>query len=290
MPFHHCTIIGLGLLGGSLALDLRRQYPEMAITGIARRQETLEEAEALSTAGQPVFSALSTELSAAREADLVVLCTPVQTILAQIAELATLLSPGTIVTDVGSTKRAVMNAATALPAGITFVGGHPMAGSDRKGLSHAQFDLYRGATWALCIPPGADKAAGRLSELILTLGGVPLPLEPDIHDALVALTSHLPHITAGALANVVLGSAYDEAVLPFIAGGFRDSTRIAAASPAMWRDICLTNRDCILPALDTLLAELSHWREAILSGDAPLLEALLTTARDRREALNVTKS
>ncbi len=282
MAFRHCTIIGLGLLGGSLALDLRRHYPEMTIAGVARRQETLDEATALRCDAQVVFDVLSTSLEPARESDLVILCTPVQTILAQLVALAPLLAAGAIVTDVGSTKRAVMNAATVLPAGVYFVGGHPMAGSERKGLAAAQLNLYQGASWALCVPSDAEDAAARLSELIRVLGGVPLYLDADTHDALVALSSHLPHVVAGALTNVVFGSADAEAVLPFIAGGFRDSTRIAAASPVMWRDICLTNRDQILPALDAMLEELAHWRAAILAGDAPLLEALLTTARERR--------
>jgi len=285
MAFQHCTIIGLGLLGGSLALDLRRHYPEMRITGVARRQQTLEEAAVLTYGTHAVFNALSPSLQLAHEADLVVLCTPVQTILSQLVSLAPLLSPGAIVTDVGSTKRAVMNAATALPADVTFVGGHPMAGSERKGLSAAQSNLYQGASWALCVPPGAEDAAARLCELIQIVGGVPLRIEPDTHDALVALSSHLPHVVAGALVNVVFSSEHAEAVLPFIAGGFRDSTRIAAASPDMWRDICLTNRDHIVPALDAMLEEIAQWRTAILAGDAPHLEALLTTARERRERL-----
>ncbi len=285
MAFRHCTIIGLGLLGGSLALDLRRHYPEMRISGVVRRQETLEEAAAMTCGAHAVFNAVSPSLQLAREADLVVLCTPVQTILQQLVSLATLLPPGTVVTDVGSTKRAVMNAATALPPDVSFVGGHPMAGSERKGLAAAQLNLYQGATWALCVPPGAEEAAARLRELIRVLGSVPLDIEAETHDALVALSSHLPHVVAGALTNVVFGSDYADAVLPFIAGGFRDSTRIAAASPVMWRDICLTNRDQLLPALDAMQAELTQWRAAILAGDAPLLEALLTTARERRERL-----
>ena len=289
MAFQHCTIIGLGLLGGSLALDLRRLYPAMTISGVARRQETLEEAAAMTCEGGAVFNTLSSSLQLAREADLVVLCTPVQTILQQLVALAPLLAPGALVTDVGSTKRAVMNAATALPAEVSFVGGHPMAGSERKGLEAAQMHLYRGATWALCVPPGAEDAAARLSELILVLGGEPLCIEAETHDALVALSSHLPHVVAGALTNVVLGGAYADAVLPFIAGGFRDSTRIAAASPAMWCDICLTNRDRILPAVDAMLVELTQWRAALLAGDAPLLEALLTTARERRERVKTPR-
>ena len=290
MAFQHCSIIGLGLLGGSLALDLREHFPAMTITGIARRRETLAEAAALQLDGAAVFTHLSRELTAAGEADLVVLCTPVQTIIDQLAQLAPLLAPGTLVTDVGSTKRAIMNAAvTVLPPGVHFVGSHPMAGSDRAGLSYARRGLYRDATWALCIPEGAEECAGALAQLVETIGAQPLTIDADTHDDIVALTSHLPHVVASAVTNQVLGSVYDDVLVPFIAGGFRDTTRIAAANPAMWRDIMLTNRDHVVAALNALIADLSSWRDAIGSGDAPHLEALLTTAHNRRERLNEMK-
>lgn len=286
MTFRHCGIVGLGLLGGSLALDLRALAPAMTITGVARRQATLDEAAAMRADGAPVFSHLSCDLDAVREADLVVLCTPVQTILQQLVDLAGRLAPGAVVTDVGSTKRAVMNAASSvLPEGLVFVGGHPMAGSEQAGLAHARAGLYRGATWALCVPAGAEAAARRLAALIATVGARPTEIDADSHDDIVALTSHLPHVIAGALANTTLGSAYDDLVRPFIAGGFRDTTRIAAAHPAMWRDILLTNRDRVLAALDAYDAEMAAWREAIRGGDAPHLEALLTMARERRRGI-----
>jgi prephenate dehydrogenase len=259
----------------------------MTITGIARRPQTLAEAADLRGDGAPVFTRLERDLSAARHADLVVLCTPVQTIIDQLAQLAPLLAPGTVITDVGSTKRAVMNAATTvLPREIIFIGGHPMAGSDRAGLSHARAGLYQDATWALCIPPDAEESAARLARLVTAVGARPLPIDPEMHDDIVALTSHLPHVIAAAVANQVLGSVYDDVVLPFIAGGFRDTTRIAAANPVMWRDILLTNRDRVVAAVTTLIRELTQWRDAIATGDAPHLEALLTTAHDRRERLN----
>jgi prephenate dehydrogenase len=287
MAFQHCGIIGLGLLGGSLALDLRREFPALRITGIARREQTLADAANLRVDDVPVFTHLATELAEVCTADLVVLCTPVQTIIQTLAALSPCLAHGALVTDVGSTKRAVMNAAsTVLPPGVAFIGGHPMAGSDRAGLSHARAGLYRGATWALCVPPGQEAAAERLAALLARLGACPLPIAADVHDDLVALTSHLPHVVAAAVTNRVLGSLYGDAVLPFIAGGFRDTTRVAAANPAMWRDILLTNRDRVVAALDALLVELDGWRTAIRSGDAPHVEALLTTAHHRRERLN----
>lgn len=286
MAFRHCTIVGLGLLGGSLAFDLREKFPDMTITGIARRKETLHEAAALQHNGHPVFSQLTTDLHAAAKADLVVLCTPVQTIISHLAQLGSILQPGTVVTDVGSTKRAVMNAATMLPSGIHFIGGHPMAGSDRAGLAFARAELFRNATWAICAPEGEDDYAADVSSLVAAIGANPLPIDPATHDDLVALTSHLPHIIASALTNHVLGSAYDDAVLPFIAGGFCDTTRIAASSPAMWRDIMLTNRDRIVAAMNGLLDELTQWRDAVRSGDTSHLEALLTMAHDRRERLS----
>lgn len=290
MQFHSCCIIGLGLLGGSLAFDLRRAYPAMRVTGIARRQATLDEASALSVDGTGIFDRLTTDLSAVHDADLVVLCTPVQTIMTQLAEIAPHLRPGCVVTDVGSTKRTVMNAAAiALPGTVSFIGGHPMAGSDRAGLEHARPGLYVGATWALCVPPGAETDAARLATLITTLGARPLPLAADRHDALVALSSHLPHVTAAALVNVTLGGEDAEMLRLFIAGGFRDTTRVAAGHPGMWRDICLTNRDQLTHALDALLSELAQWRDAIDAGDGPHLEALLTTAAHHRDALNSVK-
>lgn len=283
----HCCIIGLGLLGGSLAIDLRRHYPGLRVTGIARRKVVRTQAAQLVEQGVQVFSSLSADLAAAAEADLIVLCTPIQTIIEHLAQLSTLVAPGTIITDVGSTKRAIMNAAsTALPTGIHFIGGHPMAGSDRSGISHARAGLYTGATWALCIPDGESEAGAMLMEIITSIGARPLMINAVIHDSLVGLTSHLPHIVAGALVNQVLGSSHGDAVLPFLAGGFRDTTRIAASNPAMWRDIMLTNRDNILSALDMLLDELQVWRAAVHAGDEPYLEALLTTAQQRREDLN----
>ncbi len=286
MPFTHCCLIGLGLLGGSLAIDLRRHCPGITLTGLARRQETLDQAAALRADDRPVFDHLARDLSAAAHADLVVLCTPVQTEIEQLAALAPLLAPGAVVTDVGSTKRMVMNAAaTVLPAGVCFVGGHPMAGSDRAGLAHARADLYRGATWALCLPAGAEDAGARLAALLERLGARPLLLDPDTHDAVVALTSHLPHVIACALAAQVLGAQDQALARAFIAGGFRDTTRIAAANTAMWRDILLTNRDNLVRELNAMLASLTQWRDALRAGDEPVLDALLTTAHTLREEL-----
>jgi len=287
MTFTHCGIVGLGLLGGSLVIDLRHEFPQMRLTGIARRRQTLEDAAGLRVDDMPVFTHLSRELGAIKGADLVVLCTPVQTVIQQLAGIATFVSPGTVVTDVGSTKRMVMNAAaTALPPGVFFVGGHPMAGSDRAGLSHARAGLYRNATWALCAPEGAQEAADRVAALVEEIGARPLRIDADLHDRLVALTSHLPHVTACALAALVLGDSQTELIRAFIAGGFRDTTRVAAANTAMWRDICLTNRDNIARELTEMIAALEQWRDAIRAGDVPHLEALLSRAHTLREDLN----
>ena len=287
MTFQHCGIVGLGLLGGSLACDFRRHFPDMRITGIARRQQTLQLAGEMHHGGTTIFDELSADFTALRTADLVLLCTPVQTIISHLAQLAPVLTPGTVLSDVGSTKRAIMNAASTLYAAETvFIGGHPMAGSDRMGLENARIDLFREATWALCVPPGGESAATRLQQLLSAIGAHPLVIDAAQHDDLVALTSHLPHVLAAALTNQVLGHAYGDAVLPFLAGGFRDSTRIAASHPEMWRDIMLTNRDRITAALNALIDELQQWRDAIRTGDAPHVEALLTQAQRRREQLN----
>lgn len=287
MTFTHCSIVGLGLLGGSLAIDLRHHFPQMTLTGVARRQKTLDDAAALRVDDAPVFTHLSDALTTTQGADLIIFCTPVQTVIEQLADIAPFVSPGVVITDVGSTKRMVMNAAvTALPAGVFFVGGHPMAGSDRAGLSHARAGLYRHATWALCTPAGVEEGAAKLTALVQTIGARPLPIDAELHDALVALTSHLPHIVACALAAQVLGDPQGELARAFIAGGFRDTTRIAAANTAMWRDICLTNRDNIVRELNEMLAALEQWRDALRNNDAPHLEALLSRAHTLREDLN----
>jgi len=287
MTFTHCSIVGLGLLGGSLAIDLRHHFPRMTLTGIARRRKTLEDAAVLRRDGAAVFTHLSQELSAIRGADLIIFCTPVQTVIQQLAEIAPFVSPGAMVTDVGSTKRMVMNAAaTVLPAGVCFVGGHPMAGSERAGLSHARAGLFRDAAWALCAPAGAEEAADRVSAVVEAIGAHPLRIDAELHDQLVALSSHLPHVVACALAMQVLGSPRAEAARAFIAGGFRDTTRIAAANTAMWRDICLTNRDNIVRELNEMIAALEGWRDALRNGDAPHLEVLLARAHTLREELN----
>lgn len=284
MTFRQCGIVGLGLLGGSLALDLRAAFPEMELIGVARRVETTRMAAAMHIGGLPVFTTLSHDLSTLRNTELIFLCTPVQTIIQQLAELANIVAPGTIITDVGSTKRLVMNAAVAaLPATITFIGGHPMAGREQSGLEAAVAGLYRNATWALCVPTGAAAAGDNLAALITAIGACPHRIDAQTHDEIVARTSHLPHVVAAALANAVLGRNFDAVAQQFIAGGFRDTTRVAAGVPDMWRDILLTNRDQVLPALDDLLSELNNWREAVRTGDAPYLEALLTTAQQRRE-------
>lgn len=287
IKFNKVAIVGLGLLGGSLAIDLRLLSPDIEIVGIARRQETLVEAELLNIDGIKIFNKLSNNIVDCSGCDLVVLCTPVQTIIDQLAQLSSFIEPETIITDVGSTKRAIMNSASAIiPQGVYFVGGHPMAGSDKAGLSHAHAGLYKCATWALCENEKSGESVEKLFGLIASLGASPIIIDADSHDDVVSLTSHLPHLVASALVNTVFSSNYEELALPFMAGGFRDTTRVAAGSSALWRDILMTNRDRVLTSLTKLISELSIWREALQSGDEPYLEALLSTASERRLMVN----
>ncbi len=288
IKFKKVAIVGLGLLGGSIAIDLRSLSPCIEIIGIARRNETIIEADQLFVDEKKIFNQLSSDIAATSCCDLVILCTPVQTIIDQLAQLSLILNPETIVTDVGSTKRAIMNSAvTAMPDDIYFVGGHPMAGSDKAGLSHARAGLYKGATWALCEneKSGGDSAE-KLYSLITLLGASPIIIDAESHDDIVSLTSHLPHLVASSLVNAVFSSNYDEMALPFMAGGFRDTTRIAAGNPALWRDILMTNRDRVLSSLSLLINELSAWREALQSGDEPYLQALLSSASEKRMMIN----
>lgn len=283
VPFRHASILGVGLLGGSLGLALRRRGLAQRVTGFVRRAETAAEVLAVGAVDDA-----TTDLPAAvRGADLVVLCTPV----AQIGELARALAPhlapGAIVTDVGSVKAAIIAAAESPlhAAGAHFVGGHPMAGGEKTGVAAARADLFEGAVCIVTPTPQTDPAAAEIVRgLWRGCGARVVDLDAGTHDALVARTSHLPHLLAFALARYVLDPAAPGLQRELCATGFRDTTRIAAGSPPMWRDILLGNRAHVLAALDGLGAQLAELRAAVAAGDAAAVEGFLTEASTRRSA------
>ena len=274
------AIIGLGLMGGSLGLALRERRVAR-VTGYARRPDTRH----LATDGGFVDVCADSPAAAVADADIAVFCTPVLTIPSLIAECREAFRAGCVVTDVGSTKAMVQReAATALAGSrAVFVGSHPMAGSEKSGLDAARADLYDGAIAA--VTPGSDNAATeRVCRLWQAVGSRVVRLEAAEHDALVARTSHLPHLVASLLVSVA-GRDPAAAASPFCGPGFRDTTRVAAGSPELWHDIVKSNRDALLTELKILDTELGALTAMLEHGDYEGIKTLLAKGRALRARL-----
>lgn len=274
------AIVGLGLMGGSLAAALSTRRACRRIVGIARRPSTLRTALALRIIHQG-----ETDLAAGvREADLVILATPVRDILARIATIGPLLKKGCVLLDVGSTKRAICQAMEALPPHVQPIGGHPMCGKETSGLAMAEPDLYQDRLFILSpLERTAPEALALAEELVRSIGARPLLLDPARHDALVAVISHLPYLLSVALVSAAERFAEGDALLwQIAASGFRDTSRLAAGSVEMMLDILITNREPILAALQTAQGELAMLADLLTQGDFDALQAKLEAARRRR--------
>lgn len=279
--FQRVCIVGIGLIGGSFGLALKQLGLAREVIGVARRQSSLDEAL---QCGACDF-ATSDLVEAATGADLVFLSPPVGQMRAICERIAPVVALGALVTDAGSTKAQIVADCEPLFVGRAhFVGGHPMAGSEKVGAAAGRADLFHHATWVLTPTPQSDAhALQTLRDLVEKLGARPLVLEPGAHDALLAVTSHLPHITAAALVHSFLGAkAKNDAATQLVAGGWRDGTRVAAGSPEMWRDICVANRAAVLASLHDFRAQLDDFRAA-LEDESALLAWFEEAARERRE-------
>ncbi len=276
------TIVGLGLMGGSLALALRRYSEVPRLIGVVRSPERAEEARQYR-----VVDEVTVDLEAGvQEADLVVLATPVRTLIRQIRRIGPYLRPDAVVLDLGSTKTAICQAMAALPEHVQPVGGHPMCGKEVAGLAHAEATLYDGATFVLCpLPRTAPWALALCHDLIDRLGARPLILEPQRHDELVAAISHLPYLLSVALVAAAhrVGEK-DPRVWRVAASGFRDTSRLASSDVKMMMDILLTNRDAVLSMIDTYLTELHTLRELLEQGEEGALYLHLTSMKTLRDA------
>ena len=260
--FQRVAIVGLGLIGGSLALAVRETWPAGLVIGVDDKS-VLERAmlrHAIDVAADdPVVMA---------EADVVVLAAPVRTNLALLADLEEHVQGSAVVTDVGSTKRDVVEAARALPARLTFIGGHPLGGAPRGGFAQARPDLFRDRPWLFT--PSDDRhgeALERLRQFVTGIGAVPHVLAPDAHDKLLAFLSHLPQLTASILMHVV-GEAIGADGLALSGRGLADTTRLASSPADIWRDICAANADEIGAALDALIGELRTARDNLADDQA----------------------
>jgi prephenate dehydrogenase len=272
------SIIGLGLLGGSVALAVRQRLPGTAVIGYSHRSATRRRAKALGVAAETAGNLKS----AVADADLVVLATPIFTFERYFMDLSEFVPHGCIVTDVGSTKVLPHAWAEKCLAGhIRYVGSHPVAGSEQRGVEFARDDLFDQTRCILTTTPATERGAVRtLKSFWSTLGCSVLVMSPVEHDRVFANISHLPHVMAAGLVNA---SAEDEML--FAGKGFLDSTRIASGPPSVWTDVLLANRANIADGIDRAIAELSRLRAAIKSGKREQIERLLEAARRKRATL-----
>jgi prephenate dehydrogenase len=278
------AVIGVGLIGGSLARILREKGAVSEVIGIGRGEANLKRGVELGVLDSYSLDAKE----GVRGADLVFVATPVCSIPTVVAEIAPYLSPGCIVTDGGSVKEFVVAACEPLmPPGTFFVGGHPIAGTEHSGVEASFATLYQGRRCIVTPTERTDPAALEKVVQIWKLAGSSVPLmDPVQHDRVVAAISHLPHMVAYSLVNAVDG--YDRPggdLLSFSAGGFRDFTRIASSDPVMWRDIALTNKDAILETMDFFSGYLEKLRTLVATGDSGGLEQFFLNSKQKRDAI-----
>ncbi|MEZ0395500.1 MAG: prephenate dehydrogenase/arogenate dehydrogenase family protein [Anaerolineales bacterium] len=274
------AIVGLGLMGGSLAYDLGGHCRE--IVGVSRSPATLRHARRCGLIDR------AATFDAALDSDLLVLATPVRTILAQLRRMGQRKSEaghGTVVLDLGSTKAEIVRLMESLPACYDPIGGHPMCGKEKSGIRNAEAGLYRGRVFILTpLARTSPRALQLVQEVIAVIGAHPLILSAERQDALVALTSHLPYLLACALMRTVLAGESDE-VWRVAASGFRDTSRLAASDVKMMMDVLLTNRQAVIAALERYSLELDNLLSLLRTGDEPGLYAALAPARNQRAAL-----
>ncbi|MBN2584951.1 MAG: prephenate dehydrogenase/arogenate dehydrogenase family protein [Planctomycetes bacterium] len=278
MLFKQISIIGVGLLGGSLGMAAKRLGLAGTVVGIGHRDSTLKQAVACGAIDRYTVS----PAEGVRGSDLVVLATPVGLFGRLMQEAAGSLADGCLITDVGSTKRAVLEAVVPhVPAGCRFVGSHPLAGSEDRGIDAASVDLYEDALVLVVPTPRSDAASvAAVEQFWRALGSRTRQMDAETHDRLLARTSHLPHLVAAALVDSLSPEAESLA-----ATGFLDTTRIASGDAAMWRDIFMTNRDELLASIEAFEAAVAAMKQALADGDAETVQSLLEQAKRRRDRM-----
>jgi len=274
MPIQHLSIVGTGLIGGSIALAVKQYISNCQISAYDSDPSAIEAALRLKAIDRSVPLA---QIGAG--ADLTILCTPVGQFERVLREIAPTLSAGTILTDVGSTKRSITKlAAELLPPGVEFIASHPMAGSEKRGMDAAHADLFQRAVCMIMPKPTTPEVAAGLVEAFWTKLGMHVRrLLPEQHDQIVARISHLPQVMAMALTAI-----QSEETLAYAGKGFKDTTRIAGSSAPLWLDILKDNREEVLSALSLLREELDGFERHLIAGDEPALLQWLSTAAEKR--------
>lgn len=272
------AIIGLGLMGGSLAGALEGKC--RAVVGVARREETLEAARA-----RHLITTGTTDLAAGvRNADIVILATPVRAIISQLAEIGPLLPQGCLLMDLGSTKAHIVTAMAGLPDHVDPLGGHPMCGKEVSGIEAADPGLYQSKTFILCPLPRTSAGGLALGQALAeAIGAHPLVLAAERQDYLAGTVSHLPYLLACALVDTADATvSADPAVWEIVAGGFRDTSRVASSNVTMMVDILLTNQDQVLEAVNAYQAQLKRLARLVQAADEEKMRTALSAIRQKR--------
>lgn len=283
--FEKLALIGIGLIGSSIARAVKLKGLAKSIAITTRKPATLEEARELGLGDVYTLDAAE----AVADADLVIICTPIGAYGQVMQDIAGSLMPGAILSDVGSVKRHVMKVIEPLvPPGVHFIPGHPLAGTEHSGPKAGFAELFEGRWCVLTPAKTVDRiAVDRLISFWGALGSKVEVMDAEHHDLTLAITSHVPHLIAYNIVGTVddLEAATQQEVIKFSASGFRDFTRIAASDPVMWRDIFLTNRDAVLEMLGRFLEDLSRLQRAVRVGDGAAMEELFTRTRAIRRSI-----
>lgn len=285
MKLNKIGFIGLGLIGGSIAKKIKANRPDIQIIATAGRASTIYKAYDMSLIDNNHLPSLSSFA----DCDLIFLCAPVEKNLEYLRHLKDIINPNCLITDVGSTKTQIHNEVISLGLENQFIGGHPMTGSEKTGISNSNIYLLENAYYIIT-PTSATKPEqlDDFYQFVKELGSIPLILDYESHDYATASISHLPHMIAFSLVNLVKEiDDENETMKTIAAGGFKDITRIASSSPIMWESICKTNKDSILKLMDLYMESLQHLRNDISVGDSDALMHKFQSAKDYRDSIAV---
>lgn len=285
MKFNNIGFIGLGLIGGSIAKKIKQNNPEANLYASARHIETIKLAHSMGIIENDSFMSLQDF----NKCDLIFLCAPVKKNLEYLTELKNIITENCIITDVGSTKEEIHNKVIELGLENNFIGGHPMTGSEKTGLEFSDELLLENAYYIITpTSKSTDDNINQFKDFVSSLGSLPLILDYNEHDYATAAVSHLPHMIAYSLVNLVHEiDSESETMKTIAAGGFRDVTRIAASSPIMWQNICSSNKDKLLDLMDKYIDEMKKLREQIDDNNKKYLLEYFGEAKEYRDSIAI---
>ncbi len=277
------AIIGLGLIGGSVARSARKAYPDCRIVALNRSGDSLDKALKEGT----IDTAVKEVTDDFKGCDIIFLCAPVHTNIGFLDKLKPYLNEDTILTDVGSVKSEIHEAVDRILPGVKFIGGHPMAGKEKVRYEYSSEDLLKGAYYYLTPSKYAgNKELEKLQAFVEKIGSKPITVDPDTHDFIVAAISHVPHMAAYTLVKLVKDEDTPEEYMRFTAaGGFKDITRVASSDPTMWQQICMTNKDNIVKLMDKYIDELKNVRDLIDKEDGEKLYNIFDGSKKYRDSI-----